>query len=156
MRPKANALWLLALSAMIVACGSANKGPVRHPLLVGLPVDSLIKTLGPDVAKYGMSVGSGGGSDMEGGIQQTYTADFHAPRADQLVTSDLASQVSAIVMRRGGRVRGSSSTGAFTTIDYSTDSVRGWVAIAPIKSDRPNLDRYVILVREIAAAPVKR
>ena len=150
MRPKANALRLLALSVMIAACGSVHKAPVRRPLLGGLPVDSLIKTLGADVAKYGMSVGVGGGSDMNGGLQQTYTADFHAPRADQAVTSDLAAQVSAIIARRGGRVRGSSSSGAFTTVDYSADSVYGWVAIAPIKSDRPNLDRFVILVREIA------
>jgi len=150
MRPKANTLRSLALSVVIAACGIVHKAPVRRPLLGGLPVDSLIKTLGPDVAKYGMSVGVGTSDDKAARFEETYTADFHAPRADQLVVSDLAAQVSAIVTRRGGRLRGSSSSGAFTTIDYSADSVYGWVAIAPIKSDRPNLDRFVILVREIA------
>src|SRR5262245_15136094 len=106
MRPKTNALRLLALSAIIGACVSAAKTPERRPLLVGLPVDSLIKT----------------------------------------------PKVSAVVAQRGGRVRGSSSTGLFTTFDYSADSLYGLVAIAAIKSNRPNSESLVISVREIVAS----
>src|SRR5215510_9777471 len=152
MRPKTNALRLLALSVMIGACGSGTKTPVRRPLLVGLPVDSLIKTLGPDIAKHHLSGSSSVGSDNTSRFEETYIADFDVPITNLALIKDMAAKVSAVVAQRGGRVRGSSSTGPFTTFDYSADSLYGLVAIAAIKSDRPNFESLVISVREIVAS----
>jgi hypothetical protein len=157
MRPTTNALLLLALSAMIGACGSATNTPERRPLLAELPLDSLIKTLGPDIAGHKRSRGGGTSNDMTGRFEVNYIADFDAPVVDGNMISYLAAKVQEIILHRGGRVRGGSSMGAFTTFDYSADSLYGLVAIAAIKNDQSNHANYeslVISVREVAV-PVR-
>ena len=151
MRLNTNALLLFALPAMIGACGSAAKTRAR-PLLAELPVDSLLKTLGPQVVKHHVGGASGTSSDMTSRFEETYTADFDTPVADLAMISDLAEKVRAIVAQRGGRVRGGSSIGAFTTFDYTADSLYGLVAIAAIKNEQH--ESLVVSVREIAV-PVR-
>lgn len=152
-RRSTTALTALALVTMLGACHSAN-GPARRQLLAGLPLDSLIKTLGPDVAKHGMTVGVGSNNHMSSGqFEETYTADFDAPSTDLAVVNDLASKIRDVVARRGGKVMGGSGSGAgFVTVAYTADSLAGLVAIAAIKSDRTDLERFVILVSEVATS----
>lgn len=152
MRPNTNTLLLLALSAMIGACGSATKIPERRPLLAGLPVDSLIKTFAPDIAKHHVAGGGGSGSDATGRMEVNYVADFDAPVVDLKVISSLSTKVQEIIRLRGARVRGGSSMGTLTTFDYSGDSIYGFVSIAAVKRDQPNHESLVISVREIAAS----
>jgi hypothetical protein len=147
MRLNTNALLLLA---MIGACQNAPKIPERRPLLAELPLDSLIKTIGPDIAKHHVAGGGGTSSDVTGRSEVTYIADFDAPVVDLNVISYVSAKVQETVLHRGGRVGGGSSLGAFTIFDYSADSLYGFVAIAAIKRDVPNHESLVVAVREVA------
>ena len=127
---------------------TAAKTPHHVPTMTNLPIDSLVKTLGPDVAKGGMGVSAGHNEAyVTGRFETTYTADFNAPAID--VVHTMAMKVRDVVMSRGGKLTGGTSSGdGFESLRFETDSATGWIGVIAAKPARDHFNRLMVIVTE--------
>ena len=144
MRP---AIVIAALA--VVACTQASGSAPSRQVLADLPLDSLVKSLGPQFAAKGISVAGGQNHDLVGGLfEDTYTVEFAAQPGDVPTLALFSSRLRDVVSRRARVMGGGSSDGTYQSIMFVADSTTGWVHVVPAKPSSADFDRFVVVVTE--------
>ena len=146
--------WISAAiaAAALAACSRAHARDARTPAFVELPLDSIVKTLGPDVAKNGATVACGGNDSFAARIfDRVCSLEFTAPHRDSEVVAAIVMRLRDLAPRRGVRVTGWTRDDAagVESLNYETPSANGWIGVASLKPRRTNLDHFLVTVHEV-------
>ena len=146
--------WMSAAiaAAALAACSHAHTSDARTPAFVELPLDSIVKTLGPDVAKNGSTVVCGGNDSVAArSFDRVCSLEFTAPHRDSEVVATIVMRLRDIAPRRGVRITGWRRDGAagVESLTYETPSANGWIGVASLKSRRTNFDLFLVTVHEV-------
>ena len=145
--------WIAAAiaAAALAACSRAHARGARTPAFVELPLDSIVKTLGPDVAKNGATVACGGNNSVAARrFDRVCTLEFMAPQRDSEVVAAIVMRLRDLAPRRGVRVTGWTLDDAVVqSLSYETPSANGWIVVASLKPRRTDLDRFLVTVHEV-------
>ena len=136
--------------------GSATNPPAHtNPMFVALPLDSIVRTLGPDVGRgvvfASPAITSNSYDDGGGGhFEWDYSLEFAAPALDADVVHAIATRLKDLAPRRGVRVTGYTLSGdaSIESFSFATPSGIGWVSVVGLKRRLPNLDHFLVSVRE--------
>ena len=138
----------LALSA----CAQVNATASPREILSDLPLDSLIKSLGPEYATKGIAKSAGlmhVGAD--GRFEDSYMLEFAAQPSNAQTLTLFSTKLRDVVSQRV-RVVGGSASDTHQSMMYVADSAIGWVHVVPAKSRSAELDRLVVVVTEVHGA----
>ena len=145
--------WMSAATAAaaLAACSSAHARDARTSAFAELPLDSIVKTLGPDVAKNGVTVACGGnGSFAAPRIDRVCSLEFTAPQPDSGIVAAIVMRLRDLAPRRGVHVTGWTRDGAgVESLSYETPSANGWIVVASLKPRHTNLDLFLVTVYEV-------
>lgn len=145
---------LLALLGAAALCGCSRAGASAVPAaaFINLPLDSIVRTLGPDVARNGISAVPAitNNAYLDGHYEWDYSLEFTAPESDSKMVHDIAMHLSDLAERRGIRVTGRTWSGdaGIESFSYETRSAKGWVSVVSLKPRRENLDHFLASARE--------
>jgi hypothetical protein len=145
--------WMSAAiaAAALAACSRAHAKDGRIQAFVDLPLDSIVKTLGPDVAKNGVTIACGGNDSFAAPrIDRVCSLEFTAPQPDSGVVAAIVTRLRDLAPRRGARVTGWTRDAAgVESLSYETPSANGRIVVASLKPGRTNLDRFLVTVDEV-------
>jgi hypothetical protein len=133
---------------------AANSSAYATPAFVTLPLDSIIRTLGPNVGRGGVNAAPAITSNSyEGGgghFEWDYSLEFTAPAPDIDVVHGIATHLKELAPLRGVRVTGYtlSGDGPVESFSYAAGSSVGWVSVVALKRRQPTLDHFLVSVRE--------
>jgi hypothetical protein len=145
--------WMSAAiaAAALAACSRAHSRDARTPAFVELPLDSIMKTLGPDVAKNGATVACGGNDSFAAPrFDRVCSLEFTAPQRDSEVVADIVMRLRDLAPRRGVRVTGwTRDAGGVESLSYEMPSANGWIVVVSLKPRRTNLDLFLVTGHEV-------
>jgi len=145
--------WMSAAIAAtaLAACSRAHARDARTPVFVALPLDSIVKTLGPDVAKNAATVACGGNASFTARrFDRVCSLEFTAPQRDSEVVAAIVMRLRDLAPRRGVRVTGWTRDDPLVeSLSYEAPSANGWIVVASLKPRRTDLDHFLVTVHEV-------